>query len=333
MESVNSYIYQLCNAKELKVVEQNLALESENQIIAQTFYSALSPGTELSAWLGKPPLRPSKVYPRLQGYCNLARVIKVGSQVSNVKIDDWILTHQSHRSHFCIDESEVLVSYQSLTSQQAKNVVSTYLYHLGYSALIKANYFPGHKVAILGFGALGYTTASLVTAFGGNPLVITSDVSRIANFNLANVDAISKECESIALEENKFDIVINTSDSWDDYLKGLKLLRYGGEMVLLGFPGRGLASPTFNPLDSSLLYDKQLSLKYAGYVCESEQSEVDVRFTLKRNMAYISGLLLNERVNVDALNSNITDWKNLDELYKSLNERSIKELGGILSWS
>ena len=55
-----------------------------NDVLGETEVSAISTGTELAAWCGKPPLRPSRAYPRLVGYCNLAIVTAVGSAVSSI---------------------------------------------------------------------------------------------------------------------------------------------------------------------------------------------------------------------------------------------------------
>lgn len=332
MKIRKSQIYQLEAPKELKVIDRELSIESGDQVLAESIYSAVSPGTELSAWMGKPPLRPGNIYPRVQGYCNLARVVSIGNQVKNTKIGDWILTHQSHRTEFCISEGEILVSFDNLTDVEAKKVVNTYLYHLGYSSLLKAKFFPGHKVGIIGFGALGYTTAALVAAFGGAPVLITSDPKRVSIFNDPCVSTLSKERARSNDEQDSFDIIINTSDSWDDYLIGLKLLRLGGVCVLLGFPGRGENLPSFNPLDSSYLYDKQLNIKYAGHVCESDCLPIDVRFTLKRNMEYISNMILSNRIETAALNSYVENWKDLEQVYTHLNNRTVPSLGGILKW-
>src|SRR5438045_3486196 len=83
--------------KEVELDDRNLG---PSHVLAETRYSVVSTGTEIAAWLGKPPLRPSKAYPRPVGYCNLARVLGVGSAISDVSPGDHILTHQSHRTAF-----------------------------------------------------------------------------------------------------------------------------------------------------------------------------------------------------------------------------------------
>ncbi|EKF9802110.1 putative Threonine dehydrogenase-dependent dehydrogenase [Vibrio cholerae] len=333
MKKINSYIYTLLD-KEKLILERKTLLANENKIVADTIYSAISPGTEKAAWLGKPPLRPGKQYPRLQGYCNLAKVRWVGEEVKNICVDDYILTHQSHRSLVTVTEQEVLVKFSNLNEDDKINVCLTYLYHLGYSALIKAEYFPGHNVAIIGCGALGYTTAALLNAFGAKPTIFTDRVDTVQKiFSHTPQHIVSKSDFTVKKLKESFDIIINTSDSWDDYLIGLELLRSGGTCVLLGFPGRGEDLPHFNPLMSNLMYDKQLSIRYAGYVCESEQNMQDVRFTLKRNMKYLSSLILDGRLITSALNQLILPSDKLSDIYTILSGNNSLSLTGILKWN
>ncbi len=323
--------FELKGPKELTIVENEILLDSTDSILAKTAYTAISTGTELAAWLGKPPLRPSTIYPRLMGYCNIAQIIEVGSEVSELSAGDWILTHQSHSSHFGVKVCDVLCHFSAIKNEEAKRLSTTYLFHLGYAALLKGKFFPGCRVAIIGLGVLGYTSASLVNCFGGKATVFSGKANSF-DF-LDGKGFIVKSKESVSDHEKVFDLVINTSDSWDDYLASLKLLRAGGVVVLLGFPGRGLNLPDFNPMESSLLYDKQLTITYAGYMTELELPEIDVRFTLKRNMQYLSNLILESRLDVSPLCSFVSPWKDLASVYDLLNERRTKSLTGVLEWN
>jgi len=327
---MKSTVIQLSNKRTIEFVEKELIDPESNEIQGQTLYSAISPGTELAAWQGKAPLRPSKMYPRLLGYCNLAKVLQVGECVEGVAVGDYILTNESHRSHFNIPASKILCS---LASDQVSNLISlstTYLFHLGYSALMKAEYFPGHKVAVVGFGALGYCTGELLHTFGASPVVFSSmDRSRAVSFNKTTVKSKTNQ----QAEYEKFDIVINTSDSWDDYLLSLELLKVGGICLLLGFPGRGLSSPSFNPLDSRLLYDKQLQIRYAGYVPECDVAESDIRFTLKRNLSYLSSLIVAGRLDTSCLTSLVKGHLDIEHMYTVLSETNKKHFSGVLKWN
>lgn len=118
-----------------------------NQFIARTLYSTISPGTELAAYIGSPPLRPMKIYPRLLGYCNLAEVIVTGSKVKNLKTGDKVITFQSHRSHFITEENTIVVKLKD--DAQLEFASATYLYHLPFHALLRSGFFPSMNVRII----------------------------------------------------------------------------------------------------------------------------------------------------------------------------------------
>ncbi|MEQ1760502.1 MAG: zinc-binding dehydrogenase, partial [Vicinamibacterales bacterium] len=167
--------YELQGPRTLRLEEEELGecLQS-GELLARTEFSAISTGTEIAAWQGKPPLRPSRAYPRLVGYSNVAEVIAIGDETDGLRVGDHILTHQSHRTAFRCGTGDVLLSIRGVSESSRKALATAYLYHLGYAALLRAAYTPGHAVAIVGFGLLGLATAQLVHAFGGSPIVFTA---------------------------------------------------------------------------------------------------------------------------------------------------------------
>ena len=306
-------------------------------IVAQTVFSVLSPGTECAAWLGKPPLRPSKVYPRVLGYCNVARVVAVGSDVVGITPGNHILTHQCHRSVFCCDASKaLLVCPSSLSHASQQRMAASYLYHISYMSLIDGGYRPGYEAAVIGFGALGFTAASLVSAYGGRPLVFSSRPPlRDGPGFIPHARFYEKMGDDTVVAPGSMggvDLVINTSDSWDDYALGLRLARRGGTIALVGFPGRGLPPAPHNPLDSQFFYDKALHVFQVAHDFELDVPAIDVRFTLKRNLEHIFGLLEDGRLDPAPLIS--TRFKS-DELAGALDllaTRRSEAKSALLEW-
>lgn len=336
----NSLIYELAAPKVLGVKELQINANSldSNSVFAKTLFSAISTGTELAAWTGKPPLRPSIMYPRLVGYCNVAQVQAVGPAVNDLVVGDVILTHQSHRSSFCCNPQDVLLKTRDISQASQKRLATTYLYHLGYSSLLEGGYKPGSEVAIVGLGALGFACASLVSAYGGSPVVFSGR---------GTTSALLKHipyAQSFNKNENRMpypstigldgaDIVINTSDSWADYELSLNMVRRGGTVVLLGFPGRGMALPAFNPLDSKYVYDKTITIRQAGHVPDLNVLPIDLRFTLKRNLAHIFSLLESGRLDASPLAKTCYSWKSLQAAYEFLGDRPEDALSAVLDWS
>jgi 2-desacetyl-2-hydroxyethyl bacteriochlorophyllide A dehydrogenase len=334
---MKSIVYELEAPRSLiqKMAELDEATLAPSAILAQTEFSAISTGTEIAAWLGAPPLRPSKVYPRLVGYCNLAKVVRTGSAVTNVSAGDFILTHQSHRSAFVCGANDVLLKVSDMGEAEHKKLTATYLYHLGYSALLAADYRPGHEVAVIGMGTLGIALATLLKAVGAEPhLFSDQDAAGFAPRGLPGVrpKAHAPAAAAALGDLAGVDIAVTTSSKWADYLLCLQLARKGGQVVCMGFPGRGEGPPPFNPLDSQYFYDKQLTIRHCGYVAELDLSPIDHRFTLKRNMRYLSGLILRGAVDPHDLLSIEAPWNELDRVYAQLASQQNGVYSALIDW-
>lgn len=335
-----SQVYELAapNVLSLKAEKIDVAKFGSQSVFAKTLFSCISTGTEMAAWTGKPPLRPSIAYPRLVGYCNVAEVQEVGSAIDDLEVGDVILTHQSHRSSFCCNRQEVLLKAKNINQVSQKRLATTYLYHLGYLALLDGGYRPGFEVAVIGLGALGFTSASLISAYGGSPLILSgrSNVSGILEFIPFSQCVNKNKCEVPYRSKaglDGADLIINTSDSWDDYELSLKTVRRGGTIILVGFPGRGMDAPAFNPLDSKYIYDKAITVRQVSHVSDLDVSPIDLRFTLKRNLAYIYSLLELGRVDPTPLLRASYSWNSLGDAYKMLETRPQDSLSAILDWT
>jgi threonine dehydrogenase-like Zn-dependent dehydrogenase len=309
---------QLLTLPELELDTSRLGAD---KILATTQFSVVSPGTELAAWQGQPPLRPSKVYPRLVGYCNLARVAAIGSGVRDIAVGDCVLTHQSHRTAFVCPAAEILLTFPATTAPTlCRRLAATYLYHLGQVALQAGGFTTDKRVAIIGRGTLGVATAELVCAQGGQPFVFTDQTAVLPTLGLEHVFP-----KSAASQQSTADIVINTTNLWADHLLALQLAKHRARIVCLGFPGRSQPLPDFNPLDSQYFYDKQLSLHHCGHVPDHA--------TLQHNLAHLADLITGGQLNPDLLLSVDAPWSDLAAIYARLAAREPGLLTACLRWT
>ena len=278
-----------------------------------TLFSAVSPGTELAAFNGLPPLRQTaNPYPRLVGYCNVGKVTAVPSEVSDYSVGDLVLTHASHCSHFGIAPAQVLATVPAGADLPA--AATTYLFHLGYAAVLKGEVRPGHDVAVIGLGTLGLTSAGLAHRSGAKVTGFSDRTvmdSQTASFGLRSIKSKTEVTE-------QFDVVITTANCWADWRLALTLARRGGRIVVLGFPGRGEPLPDFNPLASQWLYDKQLTITACGHTPGGDIESIDARFTLKRNCAYLLGEVLEGRLPAKSLIAEVRPASELANVYAEL---------------
>jgi threonine dehydrogenase-like Zn-dependent dehydrogenase len=330
MSSLINRIYTLNNKYDLELKEEPIDLSSldRNEIAGETVYSCVSPGTELAAYQGLPFLRPEVKYPRVVGYCNIARVIATGKNTNSIRQGDYILNFASHRKYFKCRQDDVIAVIDG--HSDLKKSVTVYLYHLAYMAILESGARPGMNVGIVGTGTLGYCAAVMSSQFGFLTSVFTNQEYLKEDFKKKNIGVYNKTTADSLY--NRFDTIINTSNSWEDWFLSMNLLRKKGVMVNLGFPGRGLSMPETNPLDSRFFYEKQLTLKTAGYVYEGDIDAADIRFNLKRNIQFLLQMVNENKIDPYEIISKEVNWKDLEELYRFLLERDSKKFTGIVNW-
>ena len=280
------FLFKLTNPFQLEMHPDpdSVSAPTAEQVCIKTVYSAISPGTEIAAYKGDSPLRPTtKIYPRLQGYCNVGRITTIGAKVDNWQVGDLVLTHSAHRSHDRIPLTDIICRIPK--SADLPSASTTYLFHLAYNACLRTGMVAGNTVAVIGLGTLGLTSGSVARLFGAKVSGFSNnakDKIDLIKFGFSNI--YQKSADN---HENKADIVITTSNHWDDWQLAMQLARPGGKIAVLGFPGRGQSNPSMNPLASEFFYDKQLSVISCGYSPNQDVPKQDVRFTLKRNCQYL----------------------------------------------
>ena len=292
MAEINIKIIKLIDKKKI-VFEEYLFNEKNiknNEIFARTLYTAISPGTEVAAFKDLAPLRIDKAkYPRLLGYCNVAEVLKVGNKIKYFKPGDRILTFQSHRSHFVINEKNLIVKIPEKLSSKTASVA--YLYHLGYVALFNSNSLKEKNLAVFGMGALGLSAVQMSSIFGHNVLAISDvdhQLKRAKKFGAkftSRRSEVLKKIKNLEIESG-LDLVIITTNSWSDYKLAIQVLRREGKVFLLGFPGREEGAPPFNPFMPEIFYQKQLSVIATGFLASFDKTTYERQLNEKKNFMF-----------------------------------------------
>ena len=83
---LTSLVYELAAPRRLIVKNEQTDLTKfgTKSVYAKTLFSSISTGTEIAAWGGKSPLRPSVAYPRVLGYCSVSEVQSVVSAIDDL---------------------------------------------------------------------------------------------------------------------------------------------------------------------------------------------------------------------------------------------------------
>jgi threonine dehydrogenase-like Zn-dependent dehydrogenase len=316
-----------------ELVFEDLALDPDRlgaeEIYATTECSAVSIGTEYAAFAGHPPLRPGTPYPRLVGYCNVARVVKCGDGVTGCRLGDRVLTNQAHQSAFIAPAGDVLAVVPETVPSAAASL--TYLAGLGLAALQKAEFRPGETVALLGLGVIGLATVSVAEALGGHVIALGNDDGRLALARELGAHlTLRSEADRLGVRITEatagigIDVLVTTANSWEAWRVALEVSRARTRLSVLAFPGREEGPPPFNPLASAHFYDKQLSILAAGSVPHA---------TLTRNMQLLLRLVEQRRLPLDRLITHTVPWNELGAIYALAVRRDRALIGAVLDWS
>jgi threonine dehydrogenase-like Zn-dependent dehydrogenase len=335
---LESEIVELLGPRSLHVRRESLDLSAlkPGDIAGRTIVSAVSPGTETAAYRGDAPLRPMKVYPRVVGYCNVAEVLACGRDVGSVRAGDLVLTNQSHRSSFVCDENRVLsIVPRSVPPAEA---ATTYLFQLGYNALIKGGAQEGQAVAVVGLGTLGLATTA-VARYLGLRVVAFSDQSldrdALDAFGVEQLYSKTGGEAKAAVEGRVFepavDLVVSTSNEWSDWQLALALPRAGGTIAVLGFPGRNVPPPEFNPLSSQFFYDRQLRILACGFTPERGDQGAP-GFNLRGNCERLLGWMEAGKLPAKRLIAATVPWRDVGAVYERMAGRERGLLSVALTW-
>ncbi len=307
-------------------------LPSDAELLCETIVSAISPGTELAAYTGVAPLRPGVAYPRLQGYCNVARVLR--SDVPGYSVGDRVLSFTSHRSHFALKADEVL--FRLNDDMDAGRIACAYLYHLGYNAVLRAGVRAGSRVLVIGLGALGLTSVAMAAIAGAEVHAISNHDRPRALALAMGADGVHGRDDEPALAatlDSGADVVISTVNGWEDWQAALRLAGQNGVIACLGFPGRGQDAPRHNPFDSQYFYMKQLRIEAVGWSPEGDDSRGFLRFNERANLGWIAGLIASERLDPDLLISARYPAEAIEQAYRDLIARKDAPVTYLLDWA
>lgn len=319
---------------ELVLREEPLAAPGAGKILCETIVTAISPGTELAAWRGDPPLRHGVVYPRLQGYCNVARVLECGDGVAECAPGDRVLTLQSHRSHFVTRASDAL--YKLPESADADRVVAAYLFHLGYNAVLRSDIRAGHRVLVIGLGALGLTSVAMASLAGANVVALSNQAAPAELAKAYGARGVFSRTEEAALAEalgDGADVIISTTNGWDDFALAQRMAAQNGTIACLGFPGRNEVPGNFNPLASEHFYMKQLRIEAVGWSPLENDARGFARFNLRDNIGFLAGAIQTGRIDPALILSGRYPGSEIAQAYTDLDMRKDDAVTYLLDWN
>ncbi len=199
-----------------------------NQVLVETHYSAISPGTEL-AFLHNKPNTPGH-YPYYPGYSACAQVVEKGEAVESLAIGQRVICQIRHAAHFVVEAEKCLPLPEGVREVDA---AVHCLASIALQGVRKAQIQLGWSVAVLGLGPIGNLAGQLSRAAGAahvvgiDPIAWRRDLALVSGF-----DAVSDVVEPTTSAMD-FEVVIEATGVPEAVPEAFKLAKRLGRVILL----------------------------------------------------------------------------------------------------
>lgn len=335
-DPVRMYKAMLYGAGDLRLDEETFdpGTLAPTDLFVQTQVTGFSTGTDLGNYDGRSTEVPGAPdYPRAVGYNNVGVVSFVGKEVKAFRPGDRVFSTRHHRSGFVARETDLLVPVPANVDPAQASLA--YLTHLGVASMRQVRYEAGENVVVVGLGVIGLCTVAAARAMGARVVAVANSDSRAAlakrlgaqeTYRSGGFDAAS------VFSGQGADVVVLTANSWDAWQESMEMVRYAGRVTVLGFPGRNLPAPPFNPLQAKWLYGKQLTITGAGFLPRLDCEPSEVRFNLRRDLVYVLSLMSSGDLDLAPVISHRFPFRNMREAYELAASHSKELTAAVFDW-
>jgi 2-desacetyl-2-hydroxyethyl bacteriochlorophyllide A dehydrogenase len=239
------------NPYKIEIHEKTLQPLEPDEMLVETQYSAISPGTELLIYRGEAPrelaadenikaLGGSLSFPLQYGYAAVGKVIEVGEDLNQNWLDRSIFSFQPHQTHFVSTPSDVILLGEGISPQSAVFLPNM---ETAVNFLMDGQPIIGERVAVFGQGIVGLLTTALLSKFPLKEL-LTLDLhpnrrtaSREAGAT-QSLDPSLIESLSQVRAENGIDLVYELSGSPKSLDQAISVTGFAGRVVVGSWYGQ-----------------------------------------------------------------------------------------------
>ena len=220
---------QAYKAGHVRLEDAVLPSPGKNEVLIETHYSAISPGTEL-AWLHHMENTPGE-FPYYPGYSGCGRVVAKGENVKEPEVGDMVVANLRHWSYDIVEAGSCVLLPESVSPIEASPF---FLASISLQGIRKADVQIGDRVAVLGLGAIGNLAAQLAFVAGAGSVTGIDTVSwrrtlaEKCGVKITGADGCREEHNSM------YDVVIEATGVPAAINTALQMARPLGTVVLLG---------------------------------------------------------------------------------------------------
>lgn len=324
-----------------QIVEVPAPNATSGQLLIRTSTSLISAGTERmlvefgkANWLDKARQQPDKVkqvvqkigtdglaatvdavrskldQPLALGYCNVGRVMEMGSAVSGYSVGDRVVSNGKHAEVVAVSRNLCARIPDSVSDDAA---AFTIVGAIGLQGIRLADPKLGECIVVIGLGLIGLLTVQMLRAQGCRVLGIDLDEARIALAQRLGAETVNPKSGADALTRAAsfsrgagVDAVIITAStaSSEPVSQAAKMCRKRGRIVLVGVAGLELSRADF--YEKELTFQVSCSYGPGRYDPTYEDAGHDypigfVRWTEQRNFEAVLDLMASGAIDVAPL--------------------------------
>ncbi|OQA86543.1 MAG: Sorbitol dehydrogenase [Lentisphaerae bacterium ADurb.Bin242] len=300
-----------------------------DDVLLQTEYTLVSPGTEMDCLFG----RTGGNYPKCLGYSATARVLKCGEEVSEFQAGDRVLVYHSRHASFLVKNKSDLVKVpEGLAPEEA---VFAVVGSMGLQGLRKIRPELGESVMVMGLGLLGMIASQCAARSGAFPL-ITLDFNpfrRDLSLQLGADHSFSPDTADLAekvkaLSEGGVPAVVEATGAPDAINLGLKMMSPLGRIALVGCS----RTPTERIDFYQDVHRPGIQIIGAhNFVRPTDRSRPGY-WTMRDDMSALMKLIRAGRINTRKLITEIAPPERAPAMYRRFIDKDPGVLGVIFDW-
>jgi threonine dehydrogenase-like Zn-dependent dehydrogenase len=340
-----------------------IAKPASDQVLIQTLYTAISPGTEKAMLLAEPgTITATRGFPFHPGYSSVGQVIEIGPDVKHFRVGQHVATMQSHVSHALLPETVgpglAPVKYRDqfrspiaptapfvplhyiwplmdgLSEAQLKASSAMTITSVGITGARYAKIDIGESVLVLGLGPVGLIAGWGAKMAGGFPVLgvdpVASRRKTAQEFGFDAVYASADEAKDghLLMAGKSPTVVIEATGRPDAIPLAFKLAAQNGRVVLLGST-RGLTKEVDFYAD---VHRKGLTVIGAQVLSRPIHESTAGRWTAWDEDSLVLRLIAGGRLDLSAFGAAEFPADRAADAYKLIQE-SAETLGVVLNWT
>jgi threonine dehydrogenase-like Zn-dependent dehydrogenase len=292
------------------------------QVRGHTLCTVVSPGTELAAnYRGEN-------FPSHPGYAAVFRVEERGAEVESISPGDVLFCMGNHQSLQQKDASEVVTVPKMVPAHHAP---IARLMGVSMTTLMTTEARPGDPVLVTGAGPIGYLAAHMFDHAGYEVHVVEPNDSRRENLHRSGIRTAYPSTPLEAPLCGEVALVVDCSGHEQAVIDGVRMVRKGGEVVLVGVPWQRRTDRFAHELLTEVFH--RYAVLRSGWEWELPMSEEDFRpHSIFRNFRLALRWLARGIIPLDGP-IKLNDPADAQSVYQSLLHEPGREIFQVFDWT